>query len=163
MEIINEVYFSDIISDFAKQHFDKKNSDNIKEALVLFAGYTKFKNQYEDMLYSQPNWADNYTLAEMDSAKSLTKEAEEIYLSKWHIPNFFMKAIYCVPLSESLDNTEWLLCYVIEIKDKRAVINIQIDKQGIWNYSMNTKGLSFEGNGKFNVYDYYRKKLKLAA
>ena len=161
MEIINDVYLSDLLSDLAKEHFDKKSAENIKEALVLFAGYTKFKDEYEEMLYSQPNWAYNYSVAQMNSAKALCKEAEDVHLSKWDIPSAYMKAIYCVPLSEKLDNSEWLLCYVIEIKGKRAALQVSVDKDGAWNYSLNTKALVFEGNGELDVLDYYEKKLLL--
>ena len=161
MKIINEVYLADLLSDLAKAHFDKKSTENIKEALVLFAEYTKLKDDYEEMVYSQPNWADNYSVAEMDIAKALYKEAEDIYLSKWDIPSVYMKAIYSVPLSEELDNTEWLLCYFIEIKGKHVVLQVQVDRAGAWNYSLNTKGLTFEGEGEFDVYDYYSHKLQL--
>ena len=161
MKIINDVYLSDMLADIAKAHFDKKSSENIKEALVLFVGYTKHKDDYEVMLYSQPNWADNYSVAEMDMAKAICNEVGDIYLSKWDIPSAYMKAMYCVPLSEKLDNTEWLLCYAIEIKGKHALLQVQVDKAGAWNYSLNTKGLTFEGEEEFDVYDYYSRKLQL--
>jgi len=161
MKIINDVYLSDMLADIAKAHFDKKNSENIKEALVMFAGYTKHKDDYEEMLYSQPNWADNYSVAEMDMAKAICNEVGDIYLSKWDIPSAYMKAMYCVPISEKLNNTEWLLCYAIEIKGKHALLQVQVDKAGAWNYSLNTKDLTFEGEGELDVYDYYSHKLEL--
>ena len=161
MEIINETYLSDMLADIAKANFDKKNIENIKEALVLFAGYTKYKDNYEDMVYSQPNWADNYSLAEMDSAKALCKEAEDVYLSKWDIPSAHMKAMYCLPLREELSNTEWLLCYAIKIKGNHALLQVQVEKDGVWNYSLNSNDLIFEGYGELDVFDYYEKKLQL--
>jgi len=161
MEIINEVYLCDMLADIAKEHFDKKSSENIKEALVLFAGYTKCKDDYEDMLYSEPNWADNYSLAEIDIAKAKFEEAGEVFLSKWHIPSACMEALYCKPLSKKLDNTEWLLCYFIEIKDKPATLQVSVDKDGAWNYHMNSNALVFEASGEFDVCDYYKKKLQL--
>lgn len=161
MKIINEVYLSDMLAEIAKSHFDKKSSENIKEVLVLYAGYTKHKDDYEEMLYSQPNWADNYSVAEMDMAKAICNEVGDIHLSRWDIPSAYMKAIYCVPLSEKLDNSEWLLCYAIEIKGKNALLQVQVDKAGAWNYSLNIKGLTFEGEGELDVYDYYLQKLQL--
>ena len=161
MKIINEVYLSDMLAEIAKSHFDKKSSKNIKEALVLFADYTKHKDDYEEMLYSQPNWADNYSVAEMDMAKAICNEVGDIYLSKWDIPSAYMKAMYCVPISEKLNNTEWLLCYAMEIKGKRVTLQVQVDRAGAWNYSLNTKGLTFEGEEEFDVYDYYSRKLQL--
>ena len=161
MEIINATYLSDMLADIAKANFDKKNIENIKEALVLFAGYTKYKDNYEDMVYSQPNWADNYSLAEMDSAKALCKEAEDVHLSKWDIPSAHMKAMYCVPFRFELSTTIWLLCYAIEIKGKHALLQVQVEKDGVWNYSLKTEGLIFEGSGELDVFDYYEKKLQL--
>ena len=161
MKIINEVYLSDMLAEIAKSHFDKKSSKNIKEALVLFADYTKHKDDYEEMLYSQPNWADNYSVAEMDMAKAICNEVGDIYLSKWDIPSAYMKAMYCVPISEKLNNTDWLLCYAMEIKGKRVTLQVQVDRAGAWNYSLNTKGLTFEGEEEFDVYDYYSRKLQL--
>lgn len=161
MKIINETYLSDMLADIAKANFDKKSNENIKEALVLFAGYTKYKDNYEDMLYSQPNWADNYSLTEMDNAKALCKEAEDVYLSKWDIPSAHMKAMYCLPLREELSNSEWLLCYFIEIKGKHATLQVTVDKDGAWNCHLNSNALVFEGNGEFDICDYYEKKLLL--
>ena len=161
MEIINATYLSDMLADIAKANFDKKNIENIKEALALFAVYTKYKDNYEDMVYSQPNWADNYSLAEMDTAKALCKEAEDVHLSNWDIPSAHMKAMYCLPLRVELNKTIWLLCYAMEIKGKHALLQVQVEKDGVWNYSLKTEGLIFEGNGELDVFDYYEKKLQL--
>jgi len=161
MKIINQIYLSDLLSDLAKADFDFKNSENIKEALILYEEYAKLKDYYEENLYSQPNWEDNFSVKEMNSARDIYKSAKDKHLSKWDIPSAHMKALYSNPVSKKLENSEWLLLYAIEIKGENATFQISVDKDGAWNYQLNTTSLVCKGTGEFDILDYYTKKIKL--
>jgi hypothetical protein len=154
MKIINSVYLSDLLSDTAYEHFSKKSASEIKESLTLFEKYMKYKDTYDDMLYSQPNWEVNYSVAEMDKARAMYIAAEEFHLHAWNIPDAQMRAILCVPKEMSAD-TAWILCYLVAIKDKHALLQVELDANGAWNYSLNTKELACDGSGEFDIHDYY--------
>jgi hypothetical protein len=113
------------------------------------------------MCYSQPNWTDNYSVAQMDKAKAKYKEAEDLYLSKWDMPSAHMKALCSVPGNLNVENTEWYMCYLIEIKGTGVLFDIYVNKASEWGYSLKTKTLTFEGSGELDIYDCYLKKLQL--
>jgi hypothetical protein len=160
MKIINAVYLSDYLSDMAYAHYSKKTLEELKTSLDSFKKYMSYKDAYEDMLYSQPNWTDNYSLVEMNVAKGLYREAEDLYLAAWDIPNAYMKAILCIPITMSPDTTR-LIYYIVEIKGKRASLQVEIDAKGAWNYSLDTKYLDWREEGELDIYDYYQNKLSL--
>ncbi len=135
--------------------------EELKTSTASFEKYMSYKDAYEDMLYSQPNWTDNYSLVEMNVAKGLCKEAEDLYLAAWDIPSAYMKAILCIPITMSPDTTR-LIYYIVEIKGKQASLQVEIDAKGAWNYSLDTKYLDRKGSGEFDIYDYYLNKLNLA-
>jgi hypothetical protein len=162
MKIVNAVYLSDFLSDMAYTHYSKKTAENLKASLEAFEGYSDLKDAYEDMLYSQPNWTDNYSLVEMNAARSLYREAEDLYLAAWDIPSAYMKAILCIPVNMSPDTT-WLIYYIVEVKGKRSLLQFEIDAKGAWNYSLDTKSLDWEERGEFDIHSYYLNKLNLVS
>lgn len=162
MKIINAVYLSDFLSDTAYAHYSKKTIEELKTSLDSYKNFMNYKDAYDDMLYSLPNWTDNYSLAEMNKARSLYIEAEDLYLAAWDIPSAYMKAILCIPITMSPDTTR-LIYYIVEIKGKRALLQVEIDAKGAWNYSLDTKSLDWEERGEFDIHDYYLNRLNLVS
>lgn len=161
MKIINTNNLSELLADKVKTHLEGMSIEDKFSAVFLYEEFENLKDEYEDMCYSQPNWTDNYSVAQMDKAKATYKEAEDLYLSKWDMPSAHMKALYSVPGKLNVENTEWYMCYLIEIKGTAVLFDIYVNKDGEWGYSLEAKKLTFEGGGELDIYDCYLKKLQL--
>lgn len=109
------------------KHFKSLSDADLLESTALANLGYELKDEYEDMLYSQPNWKVNFTVDEMDKAKAAYMEKLNMHLKKWHIREEQLEAINIMPFIKD----SWLVQYVKVEADNFICFDAAITKNGV--------------------------------
>lgn len=161
MQITNKEKLSKLLGEQVLNKFQSFSKEGINNSLVLSEIYSTLKDNYEDMLYSQPNWTNNYSIEEINSARSVYKNAEALHLKKFHIEGLNMECIFAFPLSKNAETIHWLTNYALIFEEARIFFECDFTEKRILNADIKRVNVSNEGVSQFNVFNYVNNALLL--